>query len=69
MFYGREDLLEQLGALLERPMAALVSAAPFHRKAHSRGEGYQIDLLLQTRRTVWIVEIKRKREIGCEVID
>ena len=22
MFYGREDLLEQLGALLERPMAS-----------------------------------------------
>ena len=25
MFYGREDLLEQLGALLERPMATLVT--------------------------------------------
>ena len=25
MFYGREDLLEQLGALLERPMASLVT--------------------------------------------
>ena len=49
--------------------AALVSAAPFQRKAHSRGEGCQIDLLLQTRRTVWVVEIKRKREIGCEVIE
>ena len=65
-------VLNNLPRLLKRlglDGAALVSAAPFQRKAHSRGEGCQIDLLLQTRRTVWVVEIKRKREIGCEVID
>ncbi len=47
----------------------LVSAAPYRRAAHSRGEGCQIDLLIQTRRTAWVVEIKRRREIGREVID
>ena len=38
-------------------------------RAHSRGEGCQIDLLLQTRRTVWVVEIKRRREIDADVVD
>ena len=42
---------------------------PPRRAAHARGEGCQIDLLIQTRRTVWVVEIKRRREIGREVID
>ena len=58
-------LMRRLG--LERTL--LVSAAPYRRAAHTRGEGCQIDLLIQTRRTVWVVEIKRRREIGREVID
>ena len=58
-------LLRRLG--LERTL--LVSAAPYRRAAHARGEGCQIDLLIQTRRTVWVVEFKRRREIGREVID
>ena len=58
-------LLRRLG--LDRTL--LVSAAPYRRAAHARGEGCQIDLLIQTRRTVWVVEIKRRREIGREVID
>ena len=47
----------------------LLSAAPYRRNAHSRGEGCQIDLLLQTRRGVWVVEFKRREEIGTDVID
>ena len=58
-------LLRRLG--LDRTL--LVSAAPYRRAAHARGEGCQIDLLIQTRRTVWVAEIKRRREIGREVID
>ena len=58
-------LLRPLG--LDRTV--LSSAAPYRRAAHARGEGCQIDLLLQTRRTTWVVEIKRRREIGTEVID
>lgn len=58
-------LLPPLG--LDRTV--LVSAAPYRRAAHARGEGCQIDLLIQTRRTVWVVEIKRRREIEREVVD
>ena len=32
-------------------------------------EGCQIDLLLMASRTWWVVEIKRRREIGAEIID
>lgn len=32
-------------------------------------EGLQIDLLVRQKRTLWIVEIKRKRDIGHDVID
>lgn len=45
------------------------SAAPYRQTATQRKRGCQIDLLIQTDRRVCIVEIKRKREIGCEIID
>ena len=65
-------VLNNIAGLL-RPLGldrtALVSAAPYRRAAHARGEGCQIDLLIQTRRAVWVVEIKRRREIGAEVVD
>lgn len=47
----------------------VLSAAPFRKKADAKGPGCQIDLLLQTRRSVMTVEIKRRREIGREIID
>lgn len=48
----------------------VVSAAPY-RKTGRRGakDGLQVDLLLQTRRSVCLVEIKRQHEIGREVVD
>lgn len=48
--------------------ALITSAAPF-RKAGRKGDGLQIDLLLQSKRFAYIVEIKRRREIGREVMD
>jgi AAA+ ATPase superfamily predicted ATPase len=46
------------------------SAAPYsRRRKHDGKDGLQIDLLLQTRHSNYVVEIKRKREIGREVID
>ena len=49
----------------------IYSAAPFRRAPSRDGKrkGVQIDLLIQTRRSVCVVEIKRRREIGREVID
>ena len=43
----------------------VLSAAPF-RKTGKGGAGCQIDLLVQTRRAVCVVEVKRKNEIGEE---
>lgn len=47
--------------------ASLVSAAPYRRNATVAVPGLQIDLLLQTKTTAYVVEIKRRREIGSEV--
>ena len=43
--------------------------APFRQKATKRKKGCQIDLLLQSDRKICVVEIKRKKDIGREVID
>ena len=45
----------------------IVSAAPY-RCVRAAGGGVQVDLLIQTERTVHIVEIKRKAELGLEVV-
>lgn len=49
----------------------LTSAAPYRKSAvpSKRQPGVQIDLLLQSRRTNYIIEIKRKNEIGRSIID
>lgn len=47
----------------------LKSAAPFRQTATKRKRGCQIDLLLQADRKACIVEIKRRNEIGPEIID
>ena len=52
------EILPRLG--LDRTV--LLSAAPF------RGSGVQIDLLLQTRRALYLVEVKRRREIGRGIV-
>ncbi|MBO7688021.1 MAG: ATPase [Kiritimatiellae bacterium] len=49
--------------------ALLVSAAPYLRQETDGRRGVQIDILLQTRRAMYVVEIKRKSEIGEDVID
>ena len=51
--------------------AVVESAAPYRntRRGGGAGNGCQIDLLIQTPRTAYVVEIKRRREIGIEVID
>lgn len=58
-------LLPRLG--LSKTM--LKSAAPWRQMPTARKRGCQIDLLLQCDRSVCIIEIKRRREIGREVSD
>ncbi len=47
----------------------VVSAAPYRNLRNSRGGGCQIDLLIQTARTAYVVETKRQFEIGRTVED
>ena len=45
----------------------VLSAVPYEKRKRSglgEGKGLQIDLLVQTRKSVYVVEIKRKRHIG-----
>ena len=48
----------------------LTSAAPYRRQPvpSRKQKGCQIDLLIQSRRTLYVVEIKRKREIDRSII-
>ena len=48
----------------------MISAAPYRKSADKRKKtkGCQIDLLIQTSHAMCLVEIKRKRNIGTEVI-
>ena len=43
-------------------------AAPFFRAGTKARPGVQVDMMLQTRKSVWIVEIKRRERIG-EVVE
>ena len=45
----------------------VLSAAPWRTRGKGKGDGVQIDLLVQTRKSVCIVEIKRRKHIGEEV--
>ena len=49
--------------------ALLSSAAPYRIVSRKKGEGCQIDLLIQSKRFWYVVEIKRKRCIGREVVE
>ena len=49
--------------------ALVLSAAPFTKNGTKRGEGTQIDLLVQTRTAVHVVEIKRRAQILASVED
>ena len=58
------ELLPHIG--LDRTLVE--SAAPYIRRG-KKGEGFQIDLLIQTRRTAIVVEVKRCRKIPYAIVD
>ena len=60
------EIIDQLGY----GNAQVVSIAPYRRLGSKDGsrKGVQVDLLVQSRRSICLVEIKRQREIGREVI-
>ena len=63
--------LPALVRILHLDRSRIDSMAPFRKTGDKKtGErGCQIDCLIQTKRSLYVVEIKRQREIGPEVID
>jgi len=47
----------------------ILSAAPFALRGGDGRRGIQIDLLIQTRRAAYVVEVKRRDRIGPEIED
>jgi len=61
--------IPDLFPLLGLDKSLVLSASPFVRKAGANGKGVQIDMLIQTRRSMMVVEIKRRREIEPGIVD
>jgi len=64
-------VLNNLSVLLDRMGLRgklVISAAPYRCVRKSRGGGVQIDLLVQTETTAYVVEVKRKNTLGAELI-
>ncbi len=61
--------INDLFPLLGIDKSLVLSAFPYVQAATKRQRGCQIDLLIQTQRTLIVVEIKRRREIGHEIVD
>ena len=60
--------LRSLVAPLHLDGVMILSAAPYFRRGGEDG-GCQVDLLIQSKMSMYVVEIKRKTSIGREVID
>lgn len=63
------DSQEQLFTRLGLKNRAILNAGPYAQKKTLRHQACQIDLLLRTRQSLYIVEIKCRRHTGPEVID
>ena len=66
-----ENLVVNNAAQLIGPLgiggAHVISCAPYRRSGKD-GDGVQVDLLIQTQRAVYVVEAKRRHEIGGEKV-
>lgn len=60
--------LRSLVAPLHLDGVMILSAAPYFRRG-GEGGGCQVDLLIQSKMSMYVVEIKRKTSIGREVMD
>lgn len=61
--------IKQIVALLKIPPSSIISASPYFQKGTKRTKACQVDLLIHTKYTIYLCEIKFKRKIGREVID
>ena len=75
VFYGLQfenlvlNHINDLFPLLGLDKSLVLSAFPYVQEQTKRHRGCQIDLLIQTQRTLMVVEIKRRREIGYETVE
>ena len=75
VFYGLQfenlvlNHVNDLFPLLGLDKSLVLSAFPYVQAQTKRHRGCQIDLLIQTQRTLMVVEIKRCKEIGYEVVE
>jgi len=73
MGYQFENLiLNNLGAVIRRldiPPESILSAAPYFQRATRRHDACQIDLLIHTRNTLYVCEIKFRHRIDAAVMD
>lgn len=60
--------LPYLQSKLGIPSSALLSASPYFQKTTKRKKGCQIDLLIESRHTLYVCEIKFGKKIGRSVI-
>ncbi|GAG47786.1 unnamed protein product, partial [marine sediment metagenome] len=61
--------LNEILKILKIPAESIISASPYLQKKTKRQEACQIDLLVQTRYSLIVIEIKFKKKIGKAVID
>ena len=61
--------LPELVAKLHLDKSRILSMAPYRKSSAGRERGCQVDCLIQTRRSLYVVEIKRVASIGMEIID
>ncbi len=55
--------------ILKIAPSSIVQAGPYFQKANSRQKACQIDLLIQTKNTLYVCEVKFRNKIGQEAID
>lgn len=63
------DNLDRLCSIIGLSPAAVLHAAPYSQRAIARRKGCQIDLLIQTKRSLYLFEMKFRRQIEASVVD
>ncbi len=61
--------LQAVIELLNIGKTPILSAAPYLQKPTQRKKGCQVDLLIATKHSLYLVEIKRRKQISSSVID
>lgn len=61
--------IQPLTHLLHLGRTPLLAAAPYRQKATARKKGCQVDLLMRTQHGLYVVEVKRRRDIGVDVVN